>query len=414
MGLYTQNNPNASANSAVVIGGGIAGCSSAYALAQRGWQVTLIEREAQLASGASGNPSAVLYARLTGSPNTLNELASASFKHSVNLLKKLTLADADYQACGVLQLSFNARELKRHLALTSENSHQDNEGIAEYLNQAEASKVAGINLNYGGLYIKNAGWINPKAYCQALVKHPNIHICYSSNVLDLNFIDKQWLVTDVNRIIAEATVVIIANANDAKQFSQIQHLALTPVRGQITLLPSTTVTSSVKTVVCADSYICPTIAGLHNIGTTFSANDDNPNLRLEDHIKNLSGLAKISPDLTRLDSNCNSLQGRVAWRSQTPDYLPLAGQLLDAQELAIHPPRYNANPASLPWLNGLYINAGHGSKGLITAPYCAELLATYITEQPNIDSKDLLSALSPNRFLLRQMGLKHLANSALM
>ncbi len=414
MDMLIQNNFNTVTNSAIIIGGGIAGCSSAYALAQHGWQVILIERKSQLAAGASGNPSAILYARLTGSPNMLNDLASASFQHSVNLIKKLKLSDSDYQTCGVLQLSFDARELKRHLALTRENSLQNSEGIAQYLSQAEASKVAGIHLNYGGLYIKKAGWVNPEAYCQALAKHPNIHISYLSHALNLKYTNNQWLVNDAKGTVAQAPVVIIANANDAKQFSQTQHLALMPVRGQITLLPYSNSTNALNTIVCADSYICPAITGLHNIGTTFSANDDNPNLRVEDHIKNLAGLAKISNELTHLDANCNTLLGRVAWRSQTPDYLPLAGQLLDAQQLAIYPTRYNAEASSLPWVSGLYVNAGHGSKGLITAPFCAELLAAQITKQPLLNSKILLGALNPNRFLLRKMGLKQLAKTTLM
>ncbi|MEI6228264.1 MAG: FAD-dependent oxidoreductase, partial [Methylophilaceae bacterium] len=43
---------------AVIIGAGIAGCSTAYALAQRGIRITLIERNAEIANEASGNPLA--------------------------------------------------------------------------------------------------------------------------------------------------------------------------------------------------------------------------------------------------------------------------------------------------------------------------------------------------------------------
>src|SRR5574340_886234 len=46
--------------SAIVIGGGIAGCAAAHALAQRGVQVTLLERAPRLATAASGNPRGIL------------------------------------------------------------------------------------------------------------------------------------------------------------------------------------------------------------------------------------------------------------------------------------------------------------------------------------------------------------------
>ena len=106
-------------------------------------------------------------------------------------------------------------------------------------------------------------------------------------------------------------------------------------------------------------------------------------------------------------------QGRIAWRCQTLDYMPLAGQLLDEQAIRAKPPRYNANPADLPWLEGLYVNAGHGSKGLITAPICGELIASLITNRDLPIDLKLTSKLNPSRFLLRELGLKQLANSLL-
>ena len=46
-------------------------------------------------------------------------------------------------------------------------------------------------------------------------------------------------------------------------------------------------------------------------------------------------------------------QGRVSFRATTPSRLPYMGKLAE----------------------GLYINAGHGSRGLLSAPYAAMLLA---------------------------------------
>jgi tRNA 5-methylaminomethyl-2-thiouridine biosynthesis bifunctional protein len=62
----------------------------------------------------------------------------------------------------------------------------------------------------------------------------------------------------------------------------------------------------------------------------------------------------------------------------------------------------------LPWLDGLYVNTGHGSKGLIYAPYCAEMLASAINGEPAPADARLMAALDPNRFLLRKLGLKRL------
>ena len=73
--------------SAIVIGGGIAGCSSAYALARRGIEVTLIERHEKLALEASGNPIAMLYPKLSIKPSMQSTLAWQSFEFTLNLLQ---------------------------------------------------------------------------------------------------------------------------------------------------------------------------------------------------------------------------------------------------------------------------------------------------------------------------------------
>lgn len=45
---------------AVVLGGGVVGASTAFALAQRGLAVGLIERESQLGAGATSRSSACI------------------------------------------------------------------------------------------------------------------------------------------------------------------------------------------------------------------------------------------------------------------------------------------------------------------------------------------------------------------
>jgi tRNA 5-methylaminomethyl-2-thiouridine biosynthesis bifunctional protein len=118
-------------------------------------------------------------------------------------------------------------------------------------------------------------------------------------------------------------------------------------------------------------------------------------------------LRRMSPELYQSLSQ-QPVSGRVALRCATPDYLPMAGPLLDNAALSANPPRYNADPAILPWLAGLYVNTGHGSKGLINAPLCAEMIACAINGEPAPVDVKLLAALDPNRFMLRKLGLKRL------
>ncbi|MNE97448.1 tRNA 5-methylaminomethyl-2-thiouridine biosynthesis bifunctional protein MnmC [compost metagenome] len=54
-----------------------------------------------------------------------------------------------------------------------------------------------------------------------------------------------------------------------------------------------------------------------------------------------------------------------------------------------------------PWLDGLYINSGHGSRGLITAPLSGELLAAWLDAEPLPVPRDVAEACHPNRFALR-------------
>ncbi len=99
---------------AIIIGAGLAGCSTAAELAKAGWKITMIERESSIASKASGNPRGIVYCKLSDSSDQsanyyLNSYLFA-LQHYQQLAKNYSI---DWQACGLLQLAHNERELKR-------------------------------------------------------------------------------------------------------------------------------------------------------------------------------------------------------------------------------------------------------------------------------------------------------------
>ena len=110
-------------------------------------------------------------------------------------------------------------------------------------------------------------------------------------------------------------------------------------------------------------------------------------------LRELSPALYESPGIAQLDPA--TLAGRVALRCTSPDYLPMAGQLLDSHALA---ERYEIGSRK----------TAHGSKGLLTAPLCAELIASMLESEPLPMDTALARALDPNRFLLRERGLKRL------
>ena len=392
---------------ALVIGGGLAGCASAASLAARGWQVTLLERHAALAAEASGNPQGVLYLKLSAHGTALSQLILSGFGYTRRLLPQLP-DKADWQACGVLQLGFNAAEQARQMALTETFSPE----LLESVDQHQAQAIAGVALPAGGLFFPEAGWVNPPALCQLLANHPNIRVQTHRNALELRKTAAGWQALQGDQLLAAAEVVVLAGAADVCQYPHTTHLPLKRIRGQISYLPVTPASQALQTVVCAEGYIAPARHGTHTLGASFDFKRDDLDLCTREHQGNLELLDAISTDLAdRLDCSKiepDALQGRAAFRCTAPDYLPLVGPLADHAEFLLRYAALGKNArkvphADCPWLDGLYLNCAHGSRGLVTAPLAAELLAAWLDGEPLPLPRSVAEACHPNRFSVRML-----------
>lgn len=392
---------------AVVIGAGLAGCATAASLAARGWRVSLLERHAAVACEASGNPQGVLYLKLSAHGTALSQLIVAGFGHTRRLLERLQRG-ADWDACGVLQLAFDDKEATRQGKLAAAFPAD----LLHSVGREQAEVLAGIGLPAGGLFYPDAGWVHPPALCRQLVQHPLIELRPYQEALSLSRQDDRWRVDGPSGTLVEAPVLVLACAAEIGRLLPDANLPLKRIRGQISRLPANALSSQLRTVVCAEGYVAPPRDGEHTLGASFDFHSDDLTPSVAEHVGNLELLREISTDLAeRLDAQTldpATLEGRAAFRCTSPDYLPIVGPLADAEAFAetyavLAKDARQVPDAPCPWLHGLYINSGHGSRGLITAPLSGELIAAWLENEPLPLPREVAEACHPNRFMLRKL-----------
>lgn len=404
-GAIAWHQPQALApiRSVTIIGGGLAGCSTARALAERGIAVRLIERNPQLAAAASGNPQGILYTKLSPEAGALNQFTLHSFLYALHHYRRLAEQhDFIHDFCGVLQVPGSEREAALFQRVAEVMTQQ---AWVEPVDARRASILSGLNINRGGLFYPDAGWIAPASLCHAYIQHDNIEVYHRRSALSLQAEDKGWLVDcDDQQFASDA--VIIANSKDAASFKQCDFLPLRNIRGQLSYLPTGAMLKTPRAVVCHNGYLAPPVDEFYSIGASFVLNDDNTELREAEHLENLRKLRELDPDA--LSACATVTGGRAAIRCASPDYLPIVGAVpmasafdadfsslrKDARLTLTAPGRYHRN---------LYANVAHGSRGLTSTPLAAELLASYICGESRPLPRQLCENLSPARFIIRDL-----------
>ena len=125
-----------------------------------------------------------------------------------------------------------------------------------------------------------------------------------------------------------------------------------------------------------------------------------------DHAHNLNNLASmVEIDTAQINQ---SMEGRVGFRTTTPDYFPIVGPVPDVQALLerFATLRHKANTditACSPTIPGLFTLLGLGSRGIAYAPLVAELLASLVCSEALPVDQQLYPYLHPSRFLIRNL-----------
>ncbi|MBZ5487232.1 bifunctional tRNA (5-methylaminomethyl-2-thiouridine)(34)-methyltransferase MnmD/FAD-dependent 5-carboxymethylaminomethyl-2-thiouridine(34) oxidoreductase MnmC [Halomonas aquamarina] len=389
-----------------VIGAGMAGASVAAALARRGIKVTVIERDAP-GAGASGNRQGALYVKLAADTNHQSRFYLGGLLYSQRWLDQLN-APALWQPCGVVQLALDDRETRRQQRFIAQHPLPDN--VVRPLSDELGDAVGvAVEARHGLLY-PAAGWVRPKALCEHLLQTPSITLEQGS-VSRLVREDNAWQLHLEDGRMFEADQVVIASAHYANAFEQTASLPLQQVRGQVSEVRLPDGVEGPKRVVCAGGYVSPALDGVLTFGASFIPNSADTAVTAEDHQRNVDELRQTLPALVAemesagLDVTPAALEGRAAVRAASPDKTPYAGPVPDAPAWNTAYARLSKDASKVPSTPGehhpgLWISTAHGSRGLSSAPLCAELIASRLCDDPMPLEAPLVDHLHPGRRII--------------
>lgn len=362
---------------AIIIGGGIAGAGTARALAQRGLSVLICEALPHLAGKASGNARGLLMPYVATHSSPPGRLYARGFRFTYQLLTAPLSHHNLFQRCGALQLPAT----KRLARLITESSECVGDSPIHRLSAVEATERAGITVSTPSFFIPEAGFCEPAEITRALIHTapPSITVWCSRRITSLTPDGGGWRITCADGSSARGAYIVLCGAHEITSLAQTSWIPLEPIRGQTALARASQESQELRTVISYDGYITPSSEGTHFVGAHYRHNDMNEAPTDEDTTEILSRLSRTLPTI----SNIHVTSSRVCFRASTHDRMPYIGLL----------PSHDGT--------NLFINAGHGSRGLITAPLGGEIIARAINQEPMTDLAEAASISSASRLLKR-------------
>ena len=341
-----------------VLGAGISGASVAYALARRGWQVTVLDQHPAAAGGASGLPAGLVVPHVSADDSPRSRMSRVGARLMLQHASTLLQRGHDWQASGVEERDLEHGTTRWHA---------------------------------------QGAWIRPARLVRAWLGHPGIRCLYNTPVTGIQQQEGQWqLLGPGGATWSESDIVVLANATGCVPLmrtpAHAQHLgeglvqrleSLHAVHGTVSYAMHPALPPAahwpVHPVNGHGNFLpqIPLDAGLAWLaGSTFEPDriPEQAGHRLaplaEQHRANAQRLGELLPAVgaeLMPAFAANAVQHWSATRCVTHDRLPLVGPLQDTPS--------STTPT-------LWIHAGMGARGLTFSALGAELLAARLCGEP--------------------------------
>lgn len=338
--------------SVAVVGAGVAGCAVATALARQRVDVTVFDSAAAPAAGASGNPLAMVRPWISRDDPTVTRLTRMAFLHT----HRHHPQQVERAVTGLIHLPKTEADAVRFRVAAARAPAS----WARWVDVEQASAIAGLALTGGGLHYPLAYAIDPAALCQSWLSSPYIETRFHTTVSTLT-------------ALSGFDAIVIACAHASADLAPGFPLAMSRVRGQISLLPTDTLPQLRCTVSC-DGYVIPMSDGAALLGATYDR-DNTAEADIPRHRANLARLPRAFLQAPVVDAT--ALDGRVGFRAVVRDRLPVAG--------------------IVPGDSGVWINTAYASRGVTWAALLGEHIAAQMLSRPSPLARPLSAAITPQR-----------------
>ena len=332
-----------------VIGGGLAGTAVARTLANKGVQVKLVERAANVGEATSAIPAAIQHPRLSAAATLLAHFRIHAYSHAQATLDPFSSVNRS----GAIHLPDSGMNIERlsHIAnlLGSDWS--------QMLDARDMQDRSSSAINSAGAWYPKSAIVNGHELCRELVEHDRIEVV-TGNEADMRD--------------DESVPTVFATGCDMPQGIGEMPLEAIVIAGQVDAFGVGQRNLPLQHVVVSNGYVAPRGPMLY-AGSTYEYEAWPTG---EATRSNQTRITDLLPNL--------QLQHQTSFRARrvvTSDRLPIVGSI-------------NSN---------CWASWAHGSGGTITAPFAAELIASEILSEIAVGITDMKRLLSPDRFRLRQL-----------
>ena len=345
----------------VIIGAGISGCSVANELAKHNDNILIIDKNDDVAFGASGAAGAFL-SPLLGKDNTFKDLVNKSLKYSAKFYQQNF--PKYFNNCGTTRIPKNKEDQKKfedYIPFMDFEFEKDNDGY----------------------FFKIGSTVNSFTVCKAMIDNNtnNIKTKFKYEVKNIEYINDRWLLnSDI-----KAKNIIFTTGSDVALIDQF-YLKLRAVWGQrIDISTSTKVSHNYhKTCSVSQSKPIDDKTNFVSIGATHHRDVKS----IENIDENSNELLKKANDIVQLEST-KILNHYTGARACSVDYFPIVGDIINSKKTLEEFPYLkngtHVESKRFSRFDNAYILTGVGGRGFVLSPYLARVLVEKIIYGKELD-----------------------------